>query len=393
MTDLPSDYFFDEDIDRSTVPALKVIRTVSGTEVFAGGVADMDFKAPPIVLKALQDRLDHGVFGYEKVSSKLIPALQNWLSTRHHWHVDSDHVVRSPNVLNSLAMAASLFTKPGDGIILQPPVFYDFFDILHENNRQLISNPLIMENNRYQMDFADLEEKASMPNTKMIYLCNPHNPVGRVWTEEELLRLGDICLRHHVVVVADELHGDIVYRNNSYTPFASLTNDFANNSLTCISPAKSFNIAACCSSFTIIPNEDYRTLFAAENSRLTVNKNNAFANVAMEAAYKGGGPWLDDVILYLHRNVDTVREYILKIPGVELIEPEGTFLVWLDFRDLKLSADELDTFLKTNAKWFVSRGTAFGAEGAGFARMNIACTHAKLVTAMDRLVFAVAKRD
>jgi cystathionine beta-lyase len=385
-------FSFDEDINRREVPALKVHPIVlgqGGDDLFAAGVADMDFKAPPVVLDALQKRLNHGVFGYETVPDGLLPALTGWLHEHHGWKVDEKHVLRAPNILNALAIAASLFTEDGDGVIVQPPVFFDFFDILRENNRPLVSNPLVLEGGRYRMDFDDLGRKASEPRTKMIYLCNPHNPVARVWAEDELRTLGDICGRHNVLVVADEMHGDLVFEGGKYTPFASLGPDYAANCITCLSPAKTFNIAACCSAFTIITDDDKRKAFQVENSRLTVNKNNAFANAAMEAAFTDGEPWLQAVLAYLRDNVDLVRDRLKDIPGVALIEPEGTFLLWLDFRELAFQPDELTAFLRNKAKWAVTRGLAFGEEGSGFARLNVACTRSKLEAALKQLTNAI----
>ncbi len=383
---------FDEEIDRREVPALKVHPRVLGTahdEVFAAGVADMDFRAPPPVLEALAKRLEHGVFGYEAVPDGLLPALVQWLRARHGWRVEQRHILRAPNILNALAIAASLFTEGGDGVIVQPPVFFDFFDILRENNRAVVANPLILERGRYRMDFGDLAAKAANPSTRMIFLCNPHNPVGRVWSAQELRELGDICARHDVLVVSDEMHGDITFAGSRYTPFHSLGPKYANNSITCLSPAKCFNLAACCSAFTVIADDEKREAFQAENSRLTVNKNNAFASVAMEAAYRDGEAWLDDVVEYLQGNVELAKKSLANVSGVELIEPEGTFLLWLDFRQLGLAPDELMAFLKNEARWAVTRGQAFGAEGAGFARVNIACPRAKLESALAQLTQAV----
>lgn len=352
----------------------------------------MDFKAPPPVLEALRNRLDHGVFGYEAVSDGLLPALRQWLHRRHDWKLEESHILRAPNILNALAIAASVFTREGDGVIVQPPVFFDFFDILRENNRALVANPLILERGRYRMDFEDLEQKASDPRVKMIYLCNPHNPVARVWNRDELLRLGDICNRHGVLVVSDEMHGDLVFPGHTYVPFASLGPAYAANCITCLSPAKSFNIASCCSAFSVICDDAKRQALQAENSRLTVNKNNAFASVAMEAAYRDGEPWLTAVLDYLTGNVDVVRKHLQAVPGVEMIEPEGTFLLWLDFRQLGLRRDELTAFLRAEAKWAVTRGHAFGVEGDGFARLNIACTRARLDAALRQLTKAVSSR-
>ena len=385
-------FSFDENIDRREVPALKVHPIVlgdGGDELFAAGVADMDFKAPPVVVDAMQKRLDHGVFGYETVPAGLMPALTDWLLQHHGWKVDKSHVLQAPNILTALAIAASLFTEEGDGVIVQPPVFFDFFDILSENHRKIISNPLVLEDSCYRMDFDDLEQKASDPRAKMIYLCNPHNPIGRVWKSDELRTLGDICARHNVLVVTDEMHGDLVFPGNRYTPFASLGADYATNSVTCLSPAKTFNIASCCSAFTVIPDDTMRKAFQIENSRLSVNKNNPFANVAMEAAFTGGKPWLEAVLTYLRANVDLVREQLKDTP-VRLIEPDGTFLVWLDFNEMGLPTDDLTAFLRNKAKWAVTRGIAFGEEGMGFARLNIGCTRAKLKAALEQLKITIA---
>jgi cystathionine beta-lyase len=383
---------FERTIDRRVVPALKfhpLVLGQDGEDLFAAGVADMDFMAPQAVRDALQARLDHGVFGYEAVPVGLLPSLTRWLNDRHGWQVAEDHVLRAPNVLNALAVAASLFTQRGDGVIVQPPVFFDFFDILRENDRTLVSNPLILQDGRYRMDFDDLEKKAAGPRTKMIYLCNPHNPVARVWAPEELRSMGDICARHGVLVVADEMHGDLVFTGNTYTPFAALGPGYASNCVTCISPAKTFNIASCCSAFAVISDDEKRAAFRAECSRLTVNKNNAFSNAAMEAAYTSGEPWLRDVLSYIHDNVELVRKRLNSIPGVDCIEPEGTFLLWFDFRGLGLTPDNLTAFLRQKAKWAVTRGQSFGEEGLGFARVNVACTRRTLESALDRLEKAV----
>jgi cystathionine beta-lyase len=396
MTHSQPNLSLDTEIDRRVVSALKTHKMVlgeGGEGLFAAGVADMDFKASPQVLEALQERLDHGVFGYEAVPDSLMPALTGWLAARHGWQVNAQHVLRAPNVLNILAIAASLFTHPGDGVIVQPPVFFDFYDILHENDRLLIKNPLILKDGRYTMDFDGLDRLAAEPTTKMIFLCNPHNPVGRFWTRSELQRLADICARHDILVVSDEIHGDIAFSGHSYTPFASLGPTHAANSITCLSPAKSFNIASCCSAFTVISDDSRRKAFQVENSRLTVNKNNAFANAAMVAAYSSSGPWLDEVLGYLEGNLALVREQLAVTPGVRLIEPDGTFLLWLDFRDLGLSPDDLTAFLRQRAGWAVTRGQAFGIEGEGFARLNIACTRARLAKALRQLSTAVAQHS
>ena len=385
---------FDEVINRRGVPALKVHRMVLGSDgmdLFPAGVADMDFRAPPVVLDALAQRAAHGVFGYETVPDGLVPALTDWLKVRHGWSVDPEHILRAPNVLNSLSMAANLFTDQGDGIIVQPPVFFDFADIITENGRSMVTNPLILSGGRYEMDLEGLEICAADPRSKMLFLCNPHNPIGRVWSKTELAELGAICRKHGVVVVSDEIHGDITFAGHAYTPFASVSYEDAQNSITCLSPAKSFNIAACCSAFTVVPDQVRRDAFKAENSRLTVNKNNAFASVAMEAAYLNGGAWLDAVTAYIERNLALVRARLADVPEVTLIEPEGTFLLWLDFRALGFGPENLNQFLRQNARWAITRGVAFGEGGAGFGRLNIACPYAQLDQALDSLLDAISK--
>lgn len=386
---------FDEVINRRDVPALKFHQMVlgdDGMDIFPAGVADMDFRAPQPVLNAMAQRLAHGVFGYETVPEGLLPALTGWMKDRHGWDIDAGCILRAPNVLNSLSMAGNLFSQPGDGIIIQPPVFFDFADIIAENGRRLVENPLVLSAGRYEMDFEGLEVCAADPRTKMLFLCNPHNPVGRVWTKAELARLGAICRQHDVLVVADEIHGDITFSSHAYTPFATVSNADALNSITCLSPAKSFNIAACCGAFTIVPDEGRRNAFKAENSRLTVNKNNAFASVAMEAAYKHGGAWLEAALSYIEDNLSLLRTRLSDMPEVTLIEPEGTFLLWLDFRAMSLAQDDLTRFLRVDAGWAITHGASFGEAGKGFGRLNIACQRACLEQALDGLKNALSKK-
>jgi cysteine-S-conjugate beta-lyase len=390
-----ADFDFDEPIDRQAVPALKHHRIVLGSDgmdLFPAGVADMDFRVAPCIAKAIAERAAHGVFGYETVPDGMIPALTGWLENRHGWAVDTSHILRAPNVLNALAMAATCFTEPGDGIIVQPPVFFDFADIITENGRQVVENPLILRNGRYEMDFDGLAHRASNPRTRMIFLCNPHNPVGRVWTADELLRLGAICRRFGVLVVSDEIHGDITFPDHRFTPFGSLSAEDSLNSITCLSPAKSFNIAACCSAFTVTADEARRKALHAENSRLTVNKNHAFSSVAMQAAFSEGAPWLDAVKVYLHGNLELVRKRLADTPEICLIEPEGTFLLWIDFRGLGFAPDDLTAFLRQKAGWAITRGLAFGQQGAGFGRLNIACPRPRLEQALDQLLTATKGR-
>lgn len=390
----PNAAIFETEIDRTVVPALKVHPMVvgaDGADRFAGGVADMDFAPPQCVLDAMAGRLEHGVFGYETVPSDLFGNLIGWFEKRHQWAIDEKHILRAPNILNTLSMALNAFTKKGEGVIIQPPVFFDFYDILDENDRRVVENNLRLVDGRYEVDFDDLEQKASDPNNTMIYLCNPHNPVGRVWSSQELTRIGDICVQHGVLVVSDEIHGDITFKDHPYTPFASLGADYADNAIVCLSPAKSFNIAACCSAFTIVADQTRRERLQAENSRLTVNKNNAFASVAMSAAYGAGGPWVDELMGHIAGNLELVRKRFETMALVDLIEPEGTFLLWVDFRALKLSQPDLVKFLREDARWAITNGGSFGKEGEGFMRLNLACTRKKLNWGLDVLERALTQ--
>ena len=385
---------FDQPIDRREVPSLKTHRIVlgeGGERLFAAGVADMDFRVAPPILDTLQRRLDHGVFGYEAVPEGLMPALQDWLSRRHGWRVEADCMLRAPNALNALAIATSLFSAPGESVIVQPPVFFDFSDVIRDNGRGVARNPLSLREGRYEMDFEGLEALARDPRNRLLFLCNPHNPVGRAWTREELDWLSGICLRHGVLVVADELHGDLALPGNTYTPLAALGAEAADNSVTILSPAKTFNIASCCAAFTIVSSEKLRRAFQAENSRLTVNKNNTFANAAMEAAFRDGEAWLNAALDYLSGNLGLLRDRLSDMPGVSLIEPEATFLAWLDFRALGLANDELHAFLRSEARWALTRGSSFGTEGNGFMRLNFACRRERLSDALDDLSGALAR--
>lgn len=381
---MPETFDFDTEINRRDVPALKVHQLVLGTDG-----ADL-FPAPPPVLNAMTQRLVQGLFGYETLSNGIMPALTNWLRTRHNWPVDPDHILCAPNVLNALSMVANLFTAPGDGIIIQPLLFFDFQDIFTENRRRVVANPLILSQGRYQIDFDALETCAADPRTKMLFLRNLPNPVGRIWAHAELLQLDAICRRTGVLVVVDEIHGDLTFDGHRYTPFSSLSTADAYNSITCLSPAKSFNIAACCGAFTVVPDPAQRVAFKFENTRLTVNKNNAFANVTMQAAYTYGAPWLDAVRAYIARNLALVRNRLADVPGVTLIQPEGTFLLWLDFRALGLTPDDLTHFLRHNTGGAITRGIVFGTAGAGFGWLNIACPRARLGAAHTALITALS---
>jgi cystathionine beta-lyase len=281
------------------------------------------------------------------------------------------------------------FSEPGDGVIVQSPVFYDFKLIISTHKRKLVKNPLKLQDNRYSMDFEDLEAKAADPRNKLLILCNPHNPIGRIWSREELSTLADICARHDVFIISDEIHGDIAY-DNKYTPLASISAQVASNCATCISPVKSFNLAGLANSMMVIADDEKRKTCADWYSKMEVNKNFIFNNVAMQAAYTDGEGWLNQVIDYLKGNIDELRSTLAtNMPQIKLIEPDGTFLVWIDFRELGLDARQLEKFFTSDAHMAVNPGHWFGREGAGFARINIACPRSVLQTALGQLDKAI----
>jgi len=390
------DINLDEVVDRTAVPTLKfdgdMIESIFGErDLWPAWVADMDFKASEKIIDAISRRVNHGIFGYESSSDNLPKAVSSWYKNRHNWSFDAGHIVFTPRTLNSIALAINLFSDEGDGVIIQPPVFYDFKIIISANGRRFIKNPLEFEHGKYRMDFANLEKVTARADSKILILCNPHNPIGRSWSKKDLLSLSEICRKNGVFIIADEIHGDISYRN-SYTPLASVSKDASLNCATCISPIKSFNLAGVANSMVVIKDDEKRQLFKDWYDRLEVNKNNVFTNAAMLAAYTDGEAWLDQVIEYLTGNIEMLKDYLQQnIPLIKLIEPEGTYLLWLDFRELNLDIKSLEKFLVHEARMAINPGHWFGREGAGFVRINIACPREILKTALGRLERAVNK--
>ncbi len=386
---------FDQIIDRNEYPTLKWNKPLL-TEHFGNDgvlpfwVADMDFQAPDVVINSLLKRVEHGIFGYEYKKDGYFDALVNWYKNRHQWLLDLNHIEFCPGVLNAISILINQHSDKGDGIIVQPPVFFEFRSAIKRNNRKLIKNSLQVVDGKYQMNFKELEKKAADPKTKIMIICNPHNPVGRVWTREELAQAGEICRRHNVLIISDEIHGDIVYKPHHYTPFASISDELAQISATCLSPAKTFNIAGAIDAMAVIANKEYRDQFHDFAHRYQINKTNVFASAAIEAAYSQGGEWLDELLAYLQANIDFLQSFLYEnLPQVKLIEPEGTYLVWLDFKELGLDAKELEKFLAQKAQLALNSGYWFGREGAGYARMNIACPQSILQQALSRLTNAV----
>jgi len=390
---------FDQTPDRTEWPTMKW-HTDSLGDIFGNReavplwVADMDFRAPDAVIEALEGRAAHGVYGYAFHPQRYHEALRAWYAARQGWEIDTEQIEQVPGVLSAIAILIDQHSEPGDGVILQPPVFGEFQMIVRSNNRKRVKNPLKLVDGRYEIDFEDLRAKAADPANKVMILCSPHNPLGRVWTAAELRQVVDICHENDVLLIVDEIHGDIVYEPHTFTPVLSLADAPLDHVAACLSPAKTFNIPGVVDAFAVIPNKDIRDQLHAFAHNFQINKTNVFALAALEAAYREGGPWLDDLLTYLQGNIDYVRGYLAEnVPGVALIEPQGTYLVWLDFTALEMGAKELAAFVWEKAGLAVSAGHWFGGEGAGFARMNIACPRATLEQAMTQLAAAVQGRD
>ncbi len=386
---------FDKFHDRSQSAAEKWnsedwLKHFGTDELLPFWVADMEFKAPPAVCEQLLKRAENGIFGYEYQRDSLTEAVIEWFEHRHQWPIRSSDLCFSNSVLNAISILINQHTEKGDGIIVQPPVFFEFRLTIMDNKRKVVRNPLKLVDDHYQMDFEDLEQKASEPRTRMLILCNPHNPVGRVWSRDELQRVAEICKRHQVLIIADEIHSDIVYPGHKYIPFASLSEQVAQQSFSCISPAKTFNIASVTDAMIVIGNEQYRQQYKNFVGRYLFHKNNAFSTVAMEAAYRHGAQWLDELLVYLQANLDYLENYLRdNIPQVKLIKTEGTFLAWLDFRALGIETKALEKFIAQEAHIAINPGYWFGRQGAGFARMTIACPRAMLTEGLSRLKRAI----
>ena len=388
---------FDRAIDRTTVSTLKWSRAYlaehfGNEEAIPMSVADMDLASPPAVVDALARRVAHGIYGYGAKPETYHHAIEEWYRTRHDWPLTRDQLVASPSVLSAIAVLIEQHSNEGDGVLVQPPVFFEFKAAIRRTGRTLVKNPLRLEGDRYEMDVADLEAKAADPATKVLILCNPHNPVGRVWSEEELTRIAEICRRHGVFVVSDEIHGDFAFPPRRYVPFLTVADGSGANAAACLSPAKTFNVAGMVDALVAIPDAEQRASFQTFVRRYFMAKTNVLATAAIEAAYGGGAAWLDEAIAYVRGNVDLVRGHLAAHDlGISLIEPDGTFLLWLDFRELGLDAKELERFLGREAGVALAQGYWFGREGAGFARMTVGCPRATVEAALWRLTEAVGR--
>lgn len=384
---------FDELIDRHNTGCEKwdfIEKYFGSDELLPLWVADMDFRAPQPIIDALTSRAQHGIYGYSNFMPSYYDSVINWYKRRYNWEIRKDWLVFTPGIIPAVDFAIQSFSNPGDKIIVQNPVYYPFFYSIELNGRQILHNPLKLIDGHYEMDFDDLEEKVKDPRAKIMILCSPHNPIGRVWKKEELSRLGEICINNDIMVISDEIHSDIIYPGIKHTNFASISEKFAENSITCTSASKTFNLAGLQISNIIIPNKKIRQTFENAVSSTGVYLPNAFAADALQTAYNECEYWLEDLLEYIKGNFEFLKEFVREnLPLVNLIEPEGTYLAWLDFRKIEPDQKRLEKLMLKDAKVLFDEGYIFGNGGEGFERINLACPRSILKQALEQVVNAV----
>lgn len=385
-------YDFDKIYDRRNTNSLKydfAAERGKPCDVLPLWVADMDFRAPDEVITALKDKAEHGIFGYSEPKGDYFEILHNWFLSRHGWETKSGKFVVTCGVVFSVCALIRSLTREGDGVIICQPVYYPFAESVQDNGRNLVVSELKFEDGRYTVDYDDFEKKIIENSVKLFILCNPHNPVGRVWTREELERIGDICLKHGVFVISDEIHSDFVYGGNKHVVFPTVKKEFEDICAVCTAPTKTFNLAGLHIANTYVKSDIVRGQFKKELEKQGYSQPNIMGLVACRAAYEYGAEWLEQLKAYLEQNLRLVREYVADIKGVGLVEPQGTYLVWLDCRALKLSDEELSALFLKKAKLWTDDGVMFGKGGSGFIRINIACPSSVLKLALERIKGAV----
>jgi len=385
-------YNLDEIINRENSGSLKydIRKQKFGKEdVIPMWVADMDFRTPDFIVDALKQCAEKDIFGYFMFPDSYYQSIINWVKRHHQWEIQKDWISYCPGVVPALSLAVLAFTQPSDKIIVQPPVYHPFFFVIKDNNRHVVENPLLHKNGRLYMDFKDLEPK--LRDAKMLFLSNPHNPGGMVWKKEELMQLAELCLKYNVLLISDEIHADLVFKPNKFIPVASLSSEIANNTVSFIAPSKTFNMAGLSSSSVIISNKSLKAAFDETLHTIHVGLGNSFGIAATEAAYNCGDQWLSELLDYISANIDFVENYLKKyIPQIKMVRPEGTYLIWLDCRDLNLSDDELNRFFIEKADLGLNEGRTFGTGGNGFMRMNVACPKSIIEKALLNLKKAIA---
>ena len=384
-------YDFDKTIDRRATNSYKWDSAPEG--VLPMWVADMDFRTAPAIIDALQKRVAHGIFGYTRVPDAYYGAVTSWFSRRHGWDIDREWIIYTSGVVPAVSAVIKALTVPGDKVIVQTPVYNCFFSSIRNNGCEIVSNPLRRTADTYEMDFDALERCAADPRAKVMLLCNPHNPAGRVWTPDELTRLGNICLRNGVTVVADEIHCELVYQGFKYTPFASLSDAFLHRSVTCVSPSKAFNIAGLQIANIVAFDNDLRSRIDKAININEVCDVNPFGVAATIAAYNEGEEWLNQLVDYLHGNYEAMAEFCRReLAEFPITRLEGTYLVWMDCSSLGMSSDALEHALLDDARLWLNAGTMYGAEGEGYMRWNIACPRSVMLDGLNRFLNFVRSR-
>jgi len=385
-------YNFDRIIDRKGTNAIKVdaLKERYGSDnLISLWVADMDFLSPPAITDAIIKRAQHGIFGYTSAGLEYYTSITRWLEKCHDWKISQEWITFIPGIVKGIAFAADCFTDRNNGIIIQPPVYHPFRIIPTLHHRAVIDNPLILEDRKYVMDLSNLKKRLNS-SIKMLILCNPHNPGGRVWNKQELTELAEICYDNDILVISDEIHSDLAYPGHKHIPFASVSEKAANNSITFMAPSKTFNIAGIVSSYSVIPNEKIRQKFNEYLKSSELDEGHIFAYVATQAAYEQGEEWLNEAKGYLMGNIKFVDDYLKKnIPQIKAMIPEASFLVWLDCRDLNLDQEKLVSLFIEDAGLALNDGAMFGQGGEGFMRMNIGTPRANIQQAMENLHKAV----
>ena len=380
---------FDEIVDRRGTDCLKydfAVKRGIPEDVLPLWVADMDFKTSSYVEDALIERARHGVFGYTESGERYFEAVAGWMKTHHNWDVKPQWLIKTPGVVFALAMAVKAYTNVGDAVLIQQPVYYPFSEVIEDNSRVIVSNDLYLgEDNRYHIDFEDFERKIVDNHIKLFLLCNPHNPSGRVFTREELTRMGDICLKYGVIVVSDEIHNDFILKGE-HTVFSIVKKEYEEISIICTSPSKTFNLASMLISNIFIPNGKLKAKFKKEVDAAGISQLSALGLVATETAYRQGEEWYTSMLEYIRGNIEFVKKYVKdNLPGVNVIDGEGTYLVWLDFRKTGIDARELDRRVIYDAKLWLDSGEIFGKTGEGFQRINVATSRETVRECLERI--------
>lgn len=381
-------YNFDEIIDRRGTDCVKyddLNRTFGRTDLLPMWVADMDFRTAPAIIEAAEECCRHGVFGYTFRSEEARQAFIDWVASHYDWTVKPEWISISPGIVTALSVAVRAFTEKKDKVLILTPVYSPFFAVVTENRRELVCSPLVVEDGHYEVDWADFEDKLRQ-GVKLFILCNSHNPVGRVWRAEELKRMGDLCCKYGVLILSDEIHADLALPGFKHTVMASLSEDIAAHTLTAMAPSKTFNIAGMMNSLIVSSSSELLGKYNREMLALHLDVGNIFGHVTLKAAYRKGGEWLEELRIYLGQNVDFADEYIRhELPYVKMLKPEGSFLLWLDFRPTGLKHEEVGRILTEKAGLGLNDGSAFGKEGIGFRRMNVGCPRAILQEGLERI--------